>query len=146
MRLTSMALGAGLLLMALETQAATLITESEAALPAAAGGVTMRGITRGPTVKLVNPAETKSPFDLKVKFQAHGGAAIEPGSVKVVYLKSPAVDITDADPALVRQLTAGDAGVQTGTQVAMNPDAVQRLRDRMAAIDARRAELRGGTP
>lgn len=95
MRLTSMALGAGLLLMALETQAATLITETEAALPAAAGGVTMRGITRGPTIKLVNPAETKSPFDLKVKFQAHGGAAIEPGSVKVVYLKSPIVDITD---------------------------------------------------
>lgn len=61
-------------------------------------------------------------------------------------LSAPAVDITDADPALVRQLTAGDAGVQTGTQVAMNPDAVQRLRDRMAAIDARRAELRGGTP
>ncbi|WP_096700897.1 hypothetical protein [Magnetospirillum sp. 15-1] len=95
MRLTSMALAAGLLLVATPSRAATLITEAEAALPAAAGGVTMRGITRGPTVKLVNPAETKSPFDLKVKFEAHGGSAIEPGSVKVVYLKSPIVDITD---------------------------------------------------
>ena len=75
--------------------AATLITDAEARLPAAAGNVTMRGITRGPSVKLVNPAETKSPFDLKVKFEAHGGATIEPGSVKVVYLKSPTVDITD---------------------------------------------------
>lgn len=75
--------------------AGTLITDAEAGLPAAAAGVTMRGITRGPSVKLVNPAETKSPFDLKVKFEAHGGASIEPGSVKVVYLKSPIVDITD---------------------------------------------------
>ena len=75
--------------------AGTLITEAEAALPAAAGGVTMRGITRGPTIKLMTPGETKSPFDLKVKFEAHGGATIEPGSLKVVYLKSPVVDITD---------------------------------------------------
>ena len=75
--------------------AGTLITESEAALPAAAGGVTMRGITRGPTIKLISPGETKSPFDLKVKFEAHGGAKIEPSSVKVTYLKSPVVDITD---------------------------------------------------
>ncbi|KIL98447.1 hypothetical protein CCC_03730 [Paramagnetospirillum magnetotacticum MS-1] len=95
MRLISTAIAAGLLLMAPQAGAATLITEAEAALPAAAGGVTLRGITRGPTVKLVNPAETKSPFDLKVKFEPHGGAAIEPGSIKVVYLKSPIVDITD---------------------------------------------------
>ena len=75
--------------------AGTLITESEAALPAAAGGVTMRGITRGPTIKMVSPSDTKSPFELKLKFEAHGGAKIEPGSLKVVYLKSPTVDITD---------------------------------------------------
>lgn len=77
------------------SRAATLITDSEAALPAAAAGLTQRGITRGPGVKLVNPSDTKSPFDLKVKFEAHGGGAIEPGSVKVVYLKSPLVDITE---------------------------------------------------
>jgi len=96
MRLTSMALAAGLLLLlASQSTAATLITEAEAALPDATGTIVMRGITRGPTIKLINPAETKSPFDLKVKFQAHGGSAVEPGSVKLVYLKSPAIDITD---------------------------------------------------
>lgn len=75
--------------------AGTLITEAEAALPAAAGAVTMRGITRGPTIKMVSPGDTKSPFELKLKFEAHGGAKIEPGSLKVIYLKSPIVDITD---------------------------------------------------
>lgn len=92
---TSLFAAAILALAASAAEAATLITDAEAGLPAAAGNVTMRGITRGPSVKLVNPAETKSPFDLKVKFEAHGGATIEPGSVKVVYLKSPTVDITD---------------------------------------------------
>ena len=75
--------------------AGTLITEAEAALPAAAGSGTLRGLTRGPTIKLVSPGATKSPFELKLKFEAHGGAKIEPGSLKVVYLKSPTVDITD---------------------------------------------------
>ncbi len=80
--------------------AETLITAAEAALPAASG-ITMRGVTRGPTVKLVNPAEVKSPFNLKVKFEAHGGTKVEPGSVKVVYLKSPTVDITDRVKAFI---------------------------------------------
>lgn len=81
--------------------AGTLITEAEAALPGAAGNVTMRGVTRGPTIKMITPGQIKSPFDLKVKFEAHGGATIEPGSVKVVYLKSPVVDITDRVKAFV---------------------------------------------
>lgn len=91
----TIAIATGLLVLTVATASADpLITESEAALPAA-GGITMRGVTRGPTIKLVNPAETKSPFNLKVKFEPHGGATVEPGSVKVVYLKSPVVDITD---------------------------------------------------
>jgi hypothetical protein len=61
-------------------------------------------------------------------------------------LSAPAVDMSTADPGLVQRLTAGEGAVRDGTSVAMNPDAVQRLRDRMAAIDARRAELRGGQP
>lgn len=97
MRTTLVRVAFGLTVLAapVAAPAATLITESEAALPAAAGGVTMRGITRGPTIKLVNPAEIKAPFDLKVAFEPHGGAVIEPGSLKVTYLKSPAVDITE---------------------------------------------------
>jgi hypothetical protein len=88
-------LAAALAAACVPARADTLITDAEAALPAAAGGLTMRGVTRGPTVKLVSPAATKSPFQLKVRFEPHGGARIEPGSVKVVYLKSPVVDITD---------------------------------------------------
>jgi len=80
--------------MALPAQAETLITAEEAKLPAAAA-LTQRGITRGPTIKMVNPAETKSPFDLQLRFEAHGGSKIEPASVRVVYLRSPVVDITD---------------------------------------------------
>ncbi|RAU22441.1 hypothetical protein CU669_06970 [Paramagnetospirillum kuznetsovii] len=79
---------------AADAMAETLITAAEAALPAASG-ITMRGVTRGPGVKLINPSEVKSPFNLKVAFEPHGGAKIEPSSVKVVYLKSPTVDITD---------------------------------------------------
>lgn len=87
-------LAAALFTFTVPATAETLITETEAALPAA-NGITMRGVTRGPSVKLINPSETKSPFALKVVFEAHGGAKVEPSSVKVVYLKSPAVDITD---------------------------------------------------
>jgi hypothetical protein len=61
-------------------------------------------------------------------------------------LSAPSVDMSTADPGLVQRLTAGEGAVRDGTAVAMHPDAVQRLRDRMAAIDARRAELRGGPP
>ena len=52
MRTTLVRVAFGLTVLAapVAAPAATLITESEAALPAAAGGVTMRGITRGPTI------------------------------------------------------------------------------------------------
>ena len=93
--------------------AETLITEAEAALPAAAGGVTMRGITRGPSIKMVSPGEIKSPFQLKLKFEAHGGAKIEPGSLKVVYLKSPTVDITDR----LKEFTTADGIDMTKAEV-----------------------------
>jgi hypothetical protein len=85
-------------LLAATAQAAPLITENEAKLPAAAAVVT-RGITRGPAIKLVSPdpaAEgVRSPFSLKVLFEPRGGAKIDPASVKLSYLKSPAVDLTE---------------------------------------------------
>ena len=99
-------------------QAEVLVTPAEAALPAAAG-MTQRGITRGPTVKLINPAEIKSPFNLKVGFEPHGGAKVEPGSVKVVYLKSPTVDITDrVKPFVTAQgIDMGKAEIPPGQHV-----------------------------
>lgn len=86
-------------LAAVAAQAAPLITESEANLPSVQGGIATRGITRGPGIKLVSPdpgAESiKSPFSLKVAFEPRGGAKIDPASVKLSYLKSPAVDLTE---------------------------------------------------
>ena len=76
---------------------APLITLKEAALPAASGALATRGISRGPAVKLNSPeADTpiSSPFDFKVLFEARGEGKIDPNSVKVVYMKSPFVDLT----------------------------------------------------
>ena len=77
--------------------AAPFITSKEAALPAASGALATRGISRGPAVKLNSPeADTpiSSPFDFKVLFEARGEGKIDPNSVKVVYMKSPFVDLT----------------------------------------------------
>jgi hypothetical protein len=76
-----------------------LITEQEARLPPLAGAVpvSQRGITRGPRVELVAPAKgvaPASPLRLHIKFTPYGGSRIEPDSVKVTYMKSPAVDLT----------------------------------------------------
>jgi hypothetical protein len=90
--------------------AAPLITSKEAALPAASGALATRGISRGPAVKLNSPeADTpiSSPFDFKVLFEARGEGKIDPNSVKVVYMKSPFVDLT---PRLKSSITA--SGIQ----------------------------------
>ena len=77
--------------------AAPLITAKESALPAASGTLVTRGISRGPAVKLNSPevdTPINSPFDFKVLFEARGEGKIDPNSVKVVYMKSPFVDLT----------------------------------------------------
>jgi hypothetical protein len=89
---------AATLLLACAAQASPLVTEEESKLPNAPGLAT-RGVTRGPGIKVVSPdpsAKTvKSPFDLKVGFEARGGAKIDPASVKVHYMKTPLIDLTD---------------------------------------------------
>jgi hypothetical protein len=75
--------------------AAPLISAKEAALPAA-GGQT-RGISRGPTIKVNSPAPdvaTTSPFDFRILFVPRGESKIDVNSVKVVYMKSPFVNLT----------------------------------------------------
>ena len=77
--------------------AGPLITTKEAAMPAASGALATRGISRGPAIKVVSPepdATVKSPFNMKLNFEARGGEKIDISSVKVFYLKSPAVDLT----------------------------------------------------
>lgn len=79
------------------SQAAPLVTEQEAALPPAPEAPPTRGIVRGPGIKVVSPvsnAAVSGPFDLKVKFEPRSGIKIDPSTVRVIYLKSPVVDLT----------------------------------------------------
>ena len=72
-----------------------LITEQEASLPPEPVVVGSRGITRGPRIDLVQPGGTAhSPLHFQLRFQSFGGVGINTESLRVVYLKSPEVDIT----------------------------------------------------
>jgi hypothetical protein len=76
-----------------------LITQQESKLLPAVNQNTTRGISRGPSVVIVSPNPTqghiKSPFDLKIQFEGRGGNKIDVSQIKVTYLKSPEVDLTD---------------------------------------------------
>ena len=82
-----------------------LISEAEAAMPASSdAGMTLRGITRGPSVEVVSPAPNahlKSPLALVVKFNARNNATIDKDSVKITYIKAKAVDLTPRVKAFV---------------------------------------------
>ncbi len=72
----------------------TLISPTEAQLPDAKA-VTTRAITRGPGVKMVNAPEVNAAsFALKIALEPRGGAKIDPHSLRLEYLKEPAVDLT----------------------------------------------------
>jgi hypothetical protein len=89
-------LAAGLLILP-TAKATQLITEDEAKLPPPRGAVAAdrRGILRGPRVEVVSPIEAShSPFRLQLKFESFGSAKINIDSVKVIYLRTPNVDLT----------------------------------------------------
>lgn len=93
--LKPLALALAVLLPATHAGAAMLISAEEASLPPAAFPPQSRGITRGPTLKLESPdGPVASPFKLVVAFAAFGGAQITLDSVKLTYLRNPAVDLT----------------------------------------------------
>ena len=99
--------------------AVDLITEDEAKLPAAAKMATRGGITRGPSIKMVNPSpdgQIKAPFAMKVEFQPHGGSKIDASSVKVTYMKKPAVDLTPRVKSGISEsgISLTDANVPAG--------------------------------
>ena len=78
--------------------AQVLITEQEAKLPPQKGAfaVATRGITRGPRIDYVaDTSGMHSPIRLQLKFESFGGATIDPATLKVTYMKDPAVDLTD---------------------------------------------------
>jgi len=79
------------------SRATQLITEEEAKLPPPKGAVAAdrRGILRGPKVEFVSPGDAvSSPMRLQLKFESFGGAKIDPESVKVIFLRTPNVDLT----------------------------------------------------
>jgi hypothetical protein len=82
-----------------------LVTEQEAAYPDDPYGSERGGPTPGPEVEIVSPALSgliKSPFQLKIKFKAHGGAEIDRDSIAITYKKVPAVDITQRIRSAIR--------------------------------------------
>ena len=98
-------------------QADELISEAEARLP---GGqqkaLVTRSITRGPGIQLVSPGAdhtaVRSPFDLRVEFVARGSAKIDPDSVKIVYDRTPPVNLIER----VRAGVSATGIVLTGAQ------------------------------
>jgi len=87
------------LLLGVPASAEVLITASEAAQPPSSDvSMSVRGITRGPTVDQISPSPTvavHSPLELKIKFTAHNGAKLDPAAVKVLYEKEAPIDLTD---------------------------------------------------
>src|SRR5450631_525473 len=88
---------AAALLFSRAASATELITAEEAKLPPPKGAIATdrRGILRGPKVEVVSPSGTvRSPLRLQLRFESFGGATINPDSVKVIYLRTPNVDLT----------------------------------------------------
>ena len=88
------------MLLATSALAETLIKESEARLPPAPAPATAtRSITRGPGIRILSPdagsLSLASPFPLQIAFEPHGGAKIDLSTVRLTYLRSPSVDLTE---------------------------------------------------
>jgi hypothetical protein len=83
-----------------QSKAVVLITAEESGLAAAPqGDLTFRaGVSRGPSITVLSPkpgdTNLQSPFRLQLKFEGRGGVQVDPESLKLIYAKSPAVDLT----------------------------------------------------
>ena len=101
MRRTLLAIASAALVLAClpHAQAEVLISKAEADLPAPAGsGSVTRGLTRGPGIEQLSPSPDKSmasPLPLLIKFVPRNNVPIDPASVKLTYIKSKAVDLTE---------------------------------------------------
>ena len=113
-----------------------LITEDEARLPPPKGAITAdrRGITRGPKIEvIVDGQQVHSPVHLQLKFESFGGAKIDPDSIKVTYMKTPTVDLTDRIKSFVQA---------SGMDM---PDAELPPGDHMIRVDIKDSEGRIGS-
>ena len=109
-----------------------LITPAEAKLPSAYQEVKRAGLTRGPGIDVESPSGTvkKDGMALNVDFKSRGGVAIDPKTVKVLYNKTPTVDLTDR----VRPSVTPDGIRLTGAQV---PAGEHQLRVEVADTEGR---------
>ncbi|SRR5579872_1263198 len=96
-----------------DVPAVVLISEREAALPAAKrGSVALaanitpddRAITRSPKIYPLSPAEeaATSPIHFAIKFLAFNGARVDPKRVKLTYLKQSPIDLTARVSAFIQ--------------------------------------------
>ena len=115
--------------------ASVLITPEEAALPPPKGAIATerRGITRGPKVDVVTTGSLKSPTRLQVKFEPNGGSKIDPDSVKIIYLRTPKVDLTSRVKSFI---------LPTGIDM---PDAELPVGEHMVRVDVKDTDGRVGT-
>src|SRR5271157_5035835 len=88
------AAGAGILLACISAAPAIeLVTAKEAAYPDDPYGLPRGGPIAGPDIKVISPTLSDSvvpvvvtsPFHLEIKFAAHGGATMDPDSIKAIY-------------------------------------------------------------
>jgi hypothetical protein len=113
-----------------------LITSEEAALPPPKGAVVTerRGITRGPKVDVVtSDGPLHSPMHFQVKFEPYGGSKINPDSVKVIYLKTPNVDLTSRIKSFIQP---------TGIDI---PEVELPAGEHMVRVDIKDSDGRVGT-
>jgi hypothetical protein len=113
-----------------------LITEEEAKLPPPRGAVVAdrRGITRGPKIDVVMQGELiHSPVHFQLKFESFGGAKIDLDSVKVIYLRTPNVDLTPRIKSFVQP---------TGIDI---PDVELPVGDHMVRVDIKDSDGRVGS-
>ena len=113
-----------------------LISEEEARLPPPKGALAAdrRGITRGPRIEVVGEKDQNhSPVHLQLKFESFGGSKIDVDSLKVTYLRTPNVDLTERVRSFVRA---------TGLDM---PDAELPPGDHMIRVDIRDSDGRIGT-
>ena len=113
-----------------------LISADEAKLPPPKGAVSVasRGITRGPKIELVgNTDSVRSPMRLVLKFESFGGAKIDTDSLKVIYMKNPAVDLTPRLKPFVQP---------TGIDI---PDAELPAGDHLIRVDVKDSDGRTAT-